>query len=118
MMVVISRIIEEHLDEDEADEDAYRMMVHAHMILEGHIHDDVDYDDWINDSKTWFALADKCSYHQMYSLATDFYALGITRDPDAYKKPMHWFRFAKSCNCCGRVEDAQLAIKVRASRFL
>jgi RNA polymerase subunit RPABC4/transcription elongation factor Spt4 len=87
------------------------------MILEGHIPEDTDYDDWISDSKTWLQLADKCAYHQMYSLATDFYGLGITRDPDAYKKPMLWYRFAKSCKRCGRVADAQLAIKVTSSFF-
>jgi hypothetical protein len=54
--------------------------------------------------------------HHMYSLATDFYGLGIMKDPDAFKKPMLWLRFAKACKRCGRKEDAQLAIKVR-SRF-
>lgn len=92
--------------------------MHAHMILEGQLEEDNDYDDWISDSKTWFTLADKCAYHQMYSLATDFYGLGITRDPDAYRKPMLWYRFAKACNRCGRVSDAQLAIKVSSYSML
>jgi hypothetical protein len=52
--------------------------------------------------------------HHMYSLATDFYGLGIMKDPDAFKKPMLWLRFAKACKRCGRKEDAQLAIKVRS----
>jgi tetratricopeptide (TPR) repeat protein len=114
MMVIISRLIEEMQGEDNADDDAYKM-VHAHMLLEG-LTETIDYDDWISDSKTWLQLADKCAFHQMYSLATDFYGLGITRDPDAYKKPMLWYRFAKSCRRCGRVADAQLAIKQALTR--
>ena len=50
--------------------------------------------------------------HHMYSLATDFYGLGIMRDPDAFRKPMLWLRFAKACKRCGRKADALLAIKV------
>jgi hypothetical protein len=55
---------------------------------------------------------DKCAMHHMFSLATDFYGLGIMKDPDAFRKPMLWLRFAKACKRCGRKADAQLAIKV------
>ncbi len=110
MMIIISRTIEELQGED-ADEDSYRM-VHAHLALEGHIPEDSDYDDWICDANTWLSLGDKCVFHQMYSLAADFYGLGITRDPEAYKKPRLWFRFAKACYRAGRPADAQLAVKV------
>lgn len=112
MMVMISRILEESQGGlDENDDQAYEM-VHAHLVLEGVIPEDVDCDEWISDSKTWISLADKCAQHEMYSLATDFYGLAITRDAEAFKKPMLWYRFAKSCLRCGRVSDAQLAIKV------
>jgi tetratricopeptide (TPR) repeat protein/ribosomal protein S18 len=115
MMIIISRLLEESNREEEIDEEAYHM-VYSHMIYEGLISEDVEYDDWISSSKTWFQLADKCAFHQMYSLATDFYGLGITRDPDAFKKPMLWYRFAKSCRRCGRVADTQLAIKQALTR--
>jgi hypothetical protein len=82
------------------------------LALEGHITGDIDYEDWIADGHTWLALADKCAYHQMFSLAADFYALAITRDPETFKRPMLWFRFGKACYKCGRLSDAQLAIKV------
>jgi hypothetical protein len=52
----------------------------------------------------------------MYSLVTDLYGLGIARDPEAFKKPMLWFRFSKACARCGRVADAQLAIKQALTR--
>lgn len=52
----------------------------------------------------------------MYSLATDLYGVGIARDQEAFKKPMLWFRFAKACARCGRVADAQLAIKQALTR--
>ena len=80
--------------------------------MEGHISEGLDYDDWLSDSKTWISLGDKCAIYQMYSLAADFYALGILKDPNAFKKPMLWYRFAKSCNRCGRHSDAQLSILV------
>jgi hypothetical protein len=48
----------------------------------------------------------------MYSLATDLYGLGIMKDPDAFKKPMLWLRFAKACKRCGRSADGLLAVKV------
>ena len=72
----------------------------------------IDYDDWMMSANTWLALGDKCATHQMYSLATDFYGLGIMKDPDAFRKPMLWLRFAKSCKRCGRAADGQLAVKV------
>lgn len=72
----------------------------------------VSYDDWANSCGTWFGLADKCSLHHMFSLATDFYGSGIMKDAVAFQKPMVWFRFAKSCHRCGRLADAQLAMKV------
>lgn len=111
MMIIITRTIEEQNGEEESDDNAYRM-VHNHMILEGNIPEDLEYDDWISDSTTWLNLGDKAAFHQQFSLASDFYGLGITRDPDAFKKPMLWFRFAKACLRCGRLSDAQLAIKV------
>lgn len=61
---------------------------------------------------------DKCAMHHMFSLATDFYGLGIMKDPDAFRKPMLWLRFAKACKRCGRKADAQLAVKVRHRCFL
>jgi hypothetical protein len=50
----------------------------------------------------------------MFSLATDLYGLGIMKDPEAFRKPMLWLRFAKSCKRCGRAADGLLAVKVRA----
>ena len=50
--------------------------------------------------------------HHMYSLATDLYGLGIMKDPDAFRKPMLWLRFAKACKRCGRSADGILAVKV------
>jgi hypothetical protein len=83
------------------------------MIMEGHIDEDCEYDDWISDSATWLNLADKCAMHEMYPLACDFYATGISKDNDAFRKPMLWYRYAKSCRRCGRLDDAQLAVKVQ-----
>jgi hypothetical protein len=82
-------------------------------MLEGHIAPELDYDDWISDSTTWVKFADKCAVFHMYSLATDFYGLGILKDPNAFRKPMLWYRFAKSCSRCGRTSDAELSIKVQ-----
>jgi len=81
--------------------------------LEGIIDEKTDYEEWISDAKTWLGLGDKCAIHHMYSLATDFYGLGIMRDPDAFRKPMLWYKFSKSCHRCGRSSDAQLAVKVK-----
>jgi hypothetical protein len=81
-------------------------------VLEGYIDEDLDYEDWLYSSFTWMGIADKCAMHEMYSLATDFYTLGISKDIDAFKKPNLWLRFAKSCYRCGRLDDANLAIKV------
>jgi hypothetical protein len=78
--------------------------------MEGHVDADFEYDDWISDSQTWLDLADRCAVHQMYSLATDFYGLGILKDANAFKKPMLWYRFAKACMRCGRENDAHLSI--------
>ena len=72
----------------------------------------VSYDDWVTNSNTWFGLGDKCSLHHMYSLANDLYGIGLMMDPLAFQKPMVWFRFVKSCLRCGRITDAQLAMKV------
>jgi hypothetical protein len=41
--------------EEVEDEDAYKM-VHAHLLLEGLIDDDLEYDDWISHSNTWLSL--------------------------------------------------------------
>ena len=60
---------------------------------------------------------DKCAMHHMYSLATDFYGLGIMKDPDAFRKPMLWLRFAKSCKRCGRAADGLLAVQVQYTTF-
>ena len=78
----------------------------------------MDYDDWIMDANTWLALGDKCAMHHMYAMATDFYGLSMMKDPDAYRKPMLWLRFAKSCKRCGRVADSQLAIQVGEKFYL
>lgn len=121
MMIVISRNLEEMNDMEDAqflndfdngidhEDDAYQV-VHAHLIREGYLEESITYDDWISDAKTWLAIADKCAMHHMYSLATDFYSLAILKDPDAFRKPMLWFRFAKSCYRCGRISDAQLGL--------
>ena len=82
------------------------------MITEGILDEESDYEDWMSDSTTWLNLADKCALHEMYSLASDFYATGISKDNDAFHKPMLWYRYAKSCRRCGRFNDAQLAVKV------
>ncbi|KAJ1408886.1 hypothetical protein B484DRAFT_436180, partial [Ochromonadaceae sp. CCMP2298] len=63
-------------------EDAYRM-VHAHLLLEGMIDEESDYEDWIASASTWLALGDKCAMHQMYALATDMYSLAIMKDLQA-----------------------------------
>jgi RNA polymerase subunit RPABC4/transcription elongation factor Spt4 len=67
-------------------------------------------------NRLYFTTGDKCATHHMYSLATDLYGLGIMKDPDAFKKPMLWLRFAKACKRCGRSADGLLAVKVRADR--
>jgi RNA polymerase subunit RPABC4/transcription elongation factor Spt4 len=67
-------------------------------------------------NRLYFITGDKCATHHMYSLATDLYGLGIMKDPDAFKKPMLWLRFAKACKRCGRSADGLLAVKVRADR--
>ena len=85
------------------------------MLLEGLIEEGLDYDDWISHSHTWLSLGDKCAMHHMYSLATDLYGLGIMKDPDAFRKPMLWLRFAKACKRCGRAADGLLAVKVSSS---
>jgi len=121
MMMIISRNLEEMHNANEnggrqgdivdtPNEDAYRM-IHEHLILECLLDESVSYDDWVSNSATWFALGDKCSLHHMYSLANDLYGIGLMMDPLAYQKPMVWFRFVKSCLRCGRVTDAQLAMK-------
>jgi RNA polymerase subunit RPABC4/transcription elongation factor Spt4 len=66
--------------------------------------------------RLYSTTGDKCATHHMYSLATDLYGLGIMKDPDAFKKPMLWLRFAKACKRCGRSADGLLAVKVRADR--
>lgn len=73
----------------------------------------MEYEDWITDASTWLSLADKCVAHHLFFLATDFYSLGIIQDVNAYKQPMLWYRFAKACNRCGRISDAQLSVRVR-----
>lgn len=46
MMMIISRNLEElGTDSEESGEDAYRM-VHAHLVLEGRLDEDFDYEDW------------------------------------------------------------------------
>lgn len=80
--------------------------------MEGILDEESDYDEWISNGKTWLEIGDKCAMHHLYSLATEMYGLGIMKDPDAFRKPMLWYRFAKSCQRCGRTSDAQLAIKV------
>ncbi len=86
--------------------------MHAHLVQEGQLDSEQDYEDWLADANTWLVLADKCALHQMFPLAADFYALAITRDPEAFKKPMIWYRFSKACHRSGRRSDAQLAVKV------
>lgn len=122
IMIVISRLIEETGSEGDdgglggvtgggAGEDAYRI-VHQQLVLEGYLEEDVEYEDWVSDYRTWLVIADKCAMHEMFSLATEFYMMGISKDVDAYKRPNLWFRFAKSCFRCGRVEEAKLALRV------
>ena len=77
----------------------------------------VSYEDWANTCSTWFALGDKCSIHHMYSLANDFYGIGIMKDSIAFQKSLTWFRFVKSCFRCGRLNDAQLALKVDLTAY-
>ena len=57
MMTVISRNLEAMNEEGEGEDndDAYRM-VHAHLLMEGMISEDTDYEDWIFDANTWLAL--------------------------------------------------------------
>lgn len=66
----------------------------------------------------WNTLGDKCATHQLYSLAADFYSVGISYDPDAFKKPKLWYTFAKACYKCGRIMDAQLSVKVRKKNMI
>lgn len=107
-MMIISRNLERLHGSEEEDEEGY-VMVHGHLLTEGL---ELDYEDWLCSSRTWLALADKCAYHAMHPLATDFYSLAILRDHEAYSRPALWFRFAKSCFRCNRMEDAMLAIQV------
>jgi hypothetical protein len=116
MMLIISRVLEEMDTDSDGNENAYRM-VYEQMVMEGNINQRMDYDDWLADSKTWVVFGDKCAMYQMYSLAADFYSLGILKDPNAFKKPMLWYRFAKSCFKCGRISDAELGIVVRRIVF-
>eukprot|EP01032_Pedospumella_encystans_P015110 gene15110-17310_t len=57
MMTIISRNLEEMNAEGEGEdnEDAYRM-IHTHLLMEGLIPNEMDYDDWICDANTWLAL--------------------------------------------------------------
>eukprot|EP01038_Epipyxis_sp_PR26KG_P009292 gene9292-12520_t len=118
MMIIISRNLEKmgsDANAEDSNEEAYKM-VYDHLVLEGHISSDFEYEDWISDSKTWMALGDKCAIHQLFSLATDFYSLCIMNDPDAFRKPKLWYRFAKACYRCGRTADAQLSIQQALTR--
>eukprot|EP01034_Spumella_vulgaris_P024925 gene24925-31321_t len=117
MMILISRTIEEKgmMDGEENEDDAYRM-VFDNLKLEGQVDEEAEYEDWISKSETWLELGDKCAIHQLFSLATDFYARSILKDVDAFKKPMLWYKFAKSCYRCGRTSDAQLAVRQALTR--
>eukprot|EP01039_Chlorochromonas_danica_P006332 gene6332-6983_t len=106
IMIVLSRLEEQNADF--GNDEAYRML-YDYFSKDGLITEDVDYDDWL--AHIMLTVADKCSSHQMYSLAAEFYGLALTRDPEAFKKPMLWFRFAKACRRCGRLEDALLAVE-------
>jgi hypothetical protein len=39
------------------------LQVHAHLLMEGLISEEVDYDDWISDSRTWLSLGKWCTRH-------------------------------------------------------
>lgn len=91
--------------------------MHAHLVLEGHLEEESEYEEWIGNASTWMHLGDKCALHHMFALATDLYGLAVMKDMEAFRKPMLWFRFAKACNRCGRSSDAQLAVKVLIELF-
>jgi hypothetical protein len=86
--------------------------VYTHMVMEGKVSETVNYDDWINDSRTWMELGHKCSVHGCHSLARDLYGQALLRDADSYRKTKIWYMFSKSCNLCGLSSDAQLSLRV------
>jgi len=111
MMFIVARSLEEASKDDETPiEDGYRM-VHQHLIEEGLLDSWVEYDDWISDSLTWRTIADKCAVHHCYTLAQDLYGRGLFRDPSSFYKPKLWLCFAKACFRCGKLSEAQLALK-------
>ena len=111
MMFIISRNIDEEGSlTGEPNEEAYEM-VFTHLKMEGLVSEELSYEEWLCDSKTWRMLGDKCALHGMFSLATDLYAQGLMKDTDSFRKPKLWFAFAKACYRCNRESDAQLAVK-------
>ena len=46
-------------DGEESGDDAYKM-VHAHMIAEGRIDEDIEYDDWLCSASTWYVDYEIC----------------------------------------------------------
>jgi tetratricopeptide (TPR) repeat protein len=114
MMVILSRVIEDEKAEaglTNENDSAYQM-VHTQFVIEGELHDSVDYEDWIGSYQTWFAIGQKCAVHGMYSLAREFYMLGISQDRTAFHHANLWFAFAKACFRSGRNDEAKLAIRV------
>lgn len=111
IMFLISRNIEENAKKTgENCLDAYRI-VYDHAKIDGHLPEQLQYENWIGNSDTWRELGDKCTLHGMYSIARDLYGQGLLRDDFAFLKPKLWFNFAKSCYRCGRTSDAELAIQ-------
>lgn len=110
MMFIVARTLEESTqDSDDPVEDGYRM-VHHHQISDGLLPDS-DFYDWINDSSTWRSVADKCAVVGVYSLAADLYGQGVIRDPNAFRRSRLWLGFGKASFRCGKMAEAQLALR-------
>jgi hypothetical protein len=82
------------------------------LIRKGTVSSSLEFDDWISHAKIWSIIADKCVLHNMFSLSLDLYAQAILKDTSVFRVSTYWYAYAKSCYKCGRLFDAQLAIKV------
>jgi hypothetical protein len=130
LMFILSRSFEQlgfdvRMNNTDSTDEGYQM-VYQHMISESneyHSHSQSqiikdNFDDWIHDFYTWCHVADKCSMLGLYGLAADLYGQGLVRNYKAFSKPSQWIRFAKACFRCGRMSDAQLAMKVTLNIIL
>jgi tetratricopeptide (TPR) repeat protein len=110
MMFIVARTLEESSSSGSSTDEGY-IMVHHHLVSDGLISNDVNYEEWISDANTWRAVADKCSIVGIFSLAADLYGQGLNRDQIAFRKTRLWLGFAKACSRSGKNSEAQLALK-------